>query len=646
MTLTRNWDTSDNANDLDFINTKLLLTSGTVPNLDMETWTDADSDSNSKGLPWLACFGYEDDGSGNGTTVSNAKGTFPSVVERRQQIAANLKDYCDTDLRPTSDIDPKNWKTTEPNFTGNEKTPYINEVGIKVSAVVSITPTTAPKNNVRADVYVMPYVELAYIYQDSWTTNLQVYIEGSVKIKTTNGSKEETKDYSLNTSIPINGTYNNGYSNFSCPAASSDSKSSSTVERTSTNVSVEVISYQIDKIIIHNNTATTPIPPLECYDYTKKLTGSKTINFTVSNVSPLKTAWLGFACHDPRHNLHASEWEELTPDSMVSTTAPTTVFSITSAYAGQPNPVAVPNAGGADIDPETTSDPVKISTTFFRNGPMESPWELGFIHRGARWQTINLKKYDSSKAFSPIDIGGKKYLAGGGLYADGDANILDQIKMTPKAKSPQKIKLLSSRIKNFEALFSKIKLGCTIDNDMTVSSIASGGTPSEFSSTQETYFGNKVITKYSSTVNQNTRRTRSSVVDILTLPDILAPPAPGGITATTDATQEELIGKIVNLTEVSGKLSGFTVVILAQTIKDVGGPSGNPINITKYSNDSTSDSDTRPCETGVFNAKINDPDNSNKNIYYDEITAEQKVLARCYRDVDGTIKVTSIKYVE
>jgi hypothetical protein len=115
--------------------------------------------------------------------------------------------------------------------------------------------------------------------------------------------------------------------------------------------------------------------------------------------------------------------------------------------------------------------------------------------------------------------------------------------------------------------------------------------------------------------------------------------------AATDAAQEELTGKIVNLTKVNGKVDTFTIVILAQMIKDVGGPSGNPFNVTKYSGDA-SVSGTKGCEVGIFNADINDINNSKKNIYYDEIIAEQKIIVKGYRTIDGNVKITSFQYVE
>ena len=69
------------------------------------------------------------------------KGGFEKVEDLRRQIAANLNDYCDTDSIPTSDVAADTWKDKVdkiddlPKFTGNEQTPYINELafGFKMS---------------------------------------------------------------------------------------------------------------------------------------------------------------------------------------------------------------------------------------------------------------------------------------------------------------------------------------------------------------------------------------------------------------------------------------------------------------------------------------------------------------------------------
>ena len=147
-----------------------------------------------------------------------------------------------------------------------------------------------------------------------------------------------------------------------------------------------------------------------------------------------------------------------------------------------------------------------------------------------------------------------------------------------------------------------------------------------------------------------TNLTRASIVGISTGllgANIVVPPATttiGFAAATTDAAQEELIGKIVNLTKVGGKVDGFTIIILAQTIKDVGGD-GFDVSMTKYPA-SGSSSTKIDCRIGQFDAMIIDVTDSSKNIYFDEITAEQKILVRGYRGIDGSIKITSFQYID
>lgn len=43
------------------------------------------------------------------------------------------------------------------------------------------------------------------------------------------------------------------------------------------------------------------------------------------------------------------------------------------------------------------TDSKHLSTAYIRNAPMQSLWELGVIHRGAAWQTLNLKAAELRK---------------------------------------------------------------------------------------------------------------------------------------------------------------------------------------------------------------------------------------------------------
>ncbi|MFA6716318.1 MAG: hypothetical protein WC082_00975 [Victivallales bacterium] len=650
------WDTLS-------IDGKMLLDSGSAgaPTQAMEKWTDTDSDAGSAGLPWLACFGYKDDGTGNGVPDESLKGTFNLTLDRRRQIAANLKDYCDTDDIPSSDVDPASWygASTAPAYTGNEKTPYINKAGVKI--VASSLSSGSSDYNTSGKVEIKPLVGLVNIYGTAWPDDLKVRITGSVtvackidgvvKILNTDPATATNSVIPFDTVIDVNGTDNaspnwpgsDGYSHFLEGAATAGTTLSVGPNAAAINVEINVTAINIDKIILYDATTNT-----KGYDYVKSLSVAG-LPFTAISSSTgaddSKNSWYGLEVNDPRQNLNSGDWVQYSPSSVDAQH----VFSLDASddTVCKPNadssnsPAAVSPARVAPKDGNdaegTITDPAnsQLSTAFIRNAPMESPWELGFIHRGAQWETINLKKYDTGKAYQTVTISGNKYILGGGAYSSGDANILDQIKMLSKAKSQRKINLHTQKSGVLEALFSKIKLKPTIDAAMSVNSIA-GGSDTEMLAGVSTIIAN-IKAKFAddTTYPLNTKRTRASIVDKLLLP------LGTTITADTDAGQEELVGKIVNLTKIGGNVDTFTAIIIAQTIKDVGTAAG--VSMSKASADGTVKS--RNCILSVFDADI-DLANPDKSVYFDEITAEQKIIARGYRAVNGKVVISSFQYIE
>jgi hypothetical protein len=72
--------------------------------------------------------------------VADNPATFADLEARRRQIAANLIDYSDSDDEPTSDILPADWaKDNVPEYTGNERTLYIDRMGVALNPDISIT---------------------------------------------------------------------------------------------------------------------------------------------------------------------------------------------------------------------------------------------------------------------------------------------------------------------------------------------------------------------------------------------------------------------------------------------------------------------------------------------------------------------------
>ncbi len=95
------------------------------------------------------------------------------------------------------------------------------------------------------------------------------------------------------------------------------------------------------------------------------------------------------------------------------------------------------------MDKEKDSTKIyEISTAFIRNAPFETLWELGAIHRGEPFRTINLSMfYDGA----PDDFKG--------TYSDGDAHILDQVKIGPARYSRGKFNVNSRSAASYIMLY-------------------------------------------------------------------------------------------------------------------------------------------------------------------------------------------------
>lgn len=103
--------------------------------------------------------------------IGNDKGSFDSLEHLRKQIAANFNDYCDADSIPTSDVKAAEWSITDsgkyPNYTGNEKTLYINEVAVQIGKIWIHCNTSDYSLRIADGMDVRMLVELVNMYDDS-----------------------------------------------------------------------------------------------------------------------------------------------------------------------------------------------------------------------------------------------------------------------------------------------------------------------------------------------------------------------------------------------------------------------------------------------------------------------------------------------
>lgn len=389
---------------------------------------------------------------------------------------------------------------------------------------------------------------------------------------------------------------------------------------------------------------------------------------------------------DPRQNLNWGDWEHSTTIKTFLSTESIPwqeVMAVSDAGAGVVNShaLAAPNnSASTEKDSESTADPAwkgdgssaHISTAFIRNAPMKSPWELGLIHRAKAWQTINLKKACSpSNPADEIKLvdhePGQVWSGSGTSYSGGDGGILDQIKMTPNARSFGKIDLNElSQKKNspstdydtqiVNSLFANIICNQEIvRNDRTGKSFDAANI-----SDSDSLKGEEKVIGFNDV---------NGMIDLFAASRVAADPkfdsraqflndagvdwgnGKGLVTNSNDAQQEELIGKTVNLVNASpGSLPGVvTVLIVAQTIRDIGGV-GSDIPIVRLKQNQ--DPLEYFCKLGRFDIAPDDstgiPDGApEKNIYFDEITGEVKILVTLVRYPDnGRIMVRKIEYID
>lgn len=249
--------------------------------------------------------------------------------------------------------------------------------------------------------------------------------------------------------------------------------------------------------------------------------------------------------------------------------------------------------------------------------PMESLWELGAIHRGSRWQTLNLSQspeYTSAEDFV------KK---GAGEYKYGDAPILDQVKMTNDCISYGKVNLVrhvDAEVRNtvIGALFRDMpvhKYGYYLSQglDDSGSENLTLYPNKDYSSTMTRIYdkdddragltidkgpcnhiayvvalydvlfgdaGNLHPLKNDGIVNPNKlwRRTdflaapkrKGSAQDPHVISDILYPIRQQSDGNITDAMEEQIIGRTVNLMKIDSSIKGATAILVVQTLKDSG----------------------------------------------------------------------------
>lgn len=356
------------------------------------------------------------------------------------------------------------------------------------------------------------------------------------------------------------------------------------------------------------------------FDYVKGDLGTLTCNTTITlakDADPNKSFKFALGSVkgiDPRQNLNAGDWDSSTGVKVTnnfdsSRLKISEVMDVTSkggdTYTGKCNTNSGANpynpASSVDFtkDRETVSSPGYTSSSMISTAKfppsgthtMISPAELGYIHRGAKWETINLANADGDKNDTTtinVTAVATSLNTAGTTYKDGDGGILDMIKSIDYSDS-------TLDPKEWYYTYGKVDLnlangtGAGVSQDSTGDYMYANWLYQAVLYSDGTAYNNKIKAMIPK-LNNGTipaLNTRSEAL-IINFSDPANPKgffnAWGAFTPANKEEMDTLPGYLINTAEANPVPLEFKAIIKAQAIKDLGPEDGLDITITKVIN--------------------------------------------------------------
>lgn len=404
------------------------------------------------------------------------------------QVAANLIDYSDKDdiactdftieLSPASEF-------TEPTYCGNERVPYINEIDMKME-MTRDADITATGDSYSFKMNMKAMVELVNIYCNGDETgdceavpddlHVQIRVIGeftvtevkyAFQLDPTTGTNVLTEIGRTSKTYPMGGddgylslTNANKIPNFHLGYQVMELNGQVFPKEGQTDTDfpqpVQLQTSGLDDVKYYFNYKISQIIAVVYKDTLKNDALCDVAFFPKDDYyelldtdaySPTTTTFTGpyiltMQANDPRCNLIAKKndtgwdeklWKIEKYDADAGTEPENTLGDDEKGRDNSNFKTEVADLDGKPNDKDWEHDvtfegsnPRSFSTAYIRNAPMQSLWELGAIHRGAPYQTINLKKFkDPNASADPANP------APNGKYSEGDAAILDYVKIGP-----------------------------------------------------------------------------------------------------------------------------------------------------------------------------------------------------------------------
>ncbi|MGI5925234.1 MAG: hypothetical protein ACOX9E_14905 [Lentisphaeria bacterium] len=471
-------------------------------------------------------------------TIENA------TTNQGRQIAANMVDFCDEDHIATTE---SGWETlagalsqsSAPAYFGNEKVPYFNEFALSFIAYKELNTSTSMYEY---SIKFSPFLEVVNVFgEDIIDASFTIDISASVTCSDSTITPVKHADF-----VPISGTVSGDVGDFVSGYQVSYNLTEKNVINPIYSAANDLgFTITISKIVLvmHNGSGN------EVYDLAYLPLGEPDVVFSdINSGDVLSACW---EVYDPRFNHPPSEW--VMNQSPMTASPPTPpkwekqhwiegdgVPSIdtTPGVVGARNRYSNPNPDDSTYrcDHEDYST-IVFSTAFIPNQPFRSLWELGAIHRGERFRTINLTAYRD-----PAIPAGDHPPPGS--YVGGDAEILDQVKIGPLKRTRGKFNLNS--------------------NNPAATSVVAASTIGTLLSNIDVTVGYEGV----SNAESNT---------VFTAPSLAAPSFSRGEcatvlhynTGTTDRQREALIGRTANL--LTTRVDKYTVLVVGQALKELEG---------------------------------------------------------------------------
>lgn len=602
-------------------------------------------------------------------TLTGSSGLFADFDSAvRDQVAANLIDYTDTGDVPTSNVAPADWKTTttHPAYTGNECTPYINQIVpmVEVKAeysVPQVAPPLAPETrySVMREVKVTYcgdlLVELINIYPknfsggDGGTVFIKdLKITGKVTLAEGAGggggvSTLKEANFTLEGDFTTKTVASIGQRTYVAVSLPDDA-SIRTFKTLFTHsyadlyddlenlpkwyVTATVDSVQFDRAVLEwdganvdyvKGSSRTPSDKIFINQGDADCFQSASTDASVQETRN-GSAYLSYEVIDPRCNLQSTDdfwsFSSKMTDKFVLMTANVPNYEARNTNTPSDAKNTDPTEE-KDLEPE--KDPVYLSTAYIRNGAMHSPWELALIHRGTPWQTINLKS-----ALHPLDA---DYDSKKGSYLN-DAVLLERVCFADSAAKKFNIDLPAQHESAFGVLTKGLAYHDPASNLVSVdSALAVTGDGTVVLSDAEAkdlakWIANKCYDAGGADPAASTAKCYQRYLHRGMLANVIMDWARNGTSPfkskpLKEAHLSELVGKIAPLTRCGDTYEYFTVYAVGQSIKDFGGTN----KFYKYDSDGKLINTQESAEFGKFDEGI------------DQITAQTYLVARIRREI-------------